>query len=1515
MYIIQRLISYLIVFFIIQSAAFAQDPFITTWKTDNPGDSGDNQITILTIGDGYNYSVDWGDGSSDDGVAGSITHTYSDPGTYAVSISGDFLGIYFGSSGDRNKIMSIEQWGDISWSSMAYAFVGCENLTVPANDAPDLSNVTDLRYMFANATSFNESIEHWDVSNVTDMSGMFAEASSFNQSLENWDVCNVTDMSGMFLNASLFNQPLENWDVSNVTNMEFMFAGDFSFNQPLNNWDVSNVRNMEIMFRGASSFNQPLENWDVCNVEIMEGMFNRATSFNQPLGNWDVSNVKNMESMFGYAASFNQPIDSWDVSSVKNINSMFVGATSFNQSIDSWDVSNVTEMVDVFRNAEAFNQPLNSWDVSNVTNMASTFSQARSFNQPLSNWDVSNVTAMDFMFSGAQTFDQNINSWDVSKVEDFLAMFDGAVVFNQPLDQWDVGSAVNMKQMFREASNFNQPIGSWDVSNVETMATMFSRDTLFNQPLGEWDLSSLKVASAMFSEAYAFNQPLENWDMSNVENIGGMFQSAYAFNQPLANWDVSNVKNMNFLFHLAKDFNQPIDSWDVGNTTGMFLMFGSAESFNQPLGNWDVSNVTRMDYMFYEAKNFNQPLEAWDVSSVTEMNYMFQGTEAFNQPLDGWDVSRVRGMNRMFFNTSAFNHPLDNWDIGRVEDMTLLFAESEFNQPLDKWDISSVTTLTQMLFNSKLSTENYDKTLKAWAQLNLQKDVSFHAFGLTYCSGFASRNYIIEEFGWSFISDQLECEVLDYDVLSARAASISFTLKGNTYIGLGEDSDSTYQDLFLLDPISEKLMRMDTFPGQPRADAVAFVINDKAYVGSGTDSLGNYLSDFYAYNPDLNEWEPISDLPGEARSSSVAFALDSAGYVGTGVSESGDLEDFWKYNPENDEWSEVTGFSGDARREAVAFVVDGKAYVSGGYQFDGFTLQLSDVQEYDPESGWTEKVFADTDLNFHSASAFVLFDRAFIAYGNQPYVVSYDPFTNETENLGDTLNLDDGEIGDTRSDGVGFVLGDTAYFGYGRSGFSITTFHNDLNQLYFQNVAPTDIQVSTTSFDENQTMLTDILKFIVTDQFDGGPHTYSLTTGDGTNDQDNSLFRIAHNTLQTNAEFNFETQNEFQFHVTVTDEAGEEFSKAFTITLNDLDEPPVFEETYFDILENSPLDTPVGTLPGYDPEGEEITYRITTKNMNTFRIEGDQIIVNDSLDYETSKYEIFTVEASDGTFTVSTTVIVRTLDVNEAPEIQTLAFEINENSPNETSIGVLTATDPEDHIFTFLLPEGDNTYGFGLRGDTLIVQDSSILDFESNQSITLAIEASEGSLSSIKDILINVQNINEAPALADTTFEFLEDIGANAVIGILNTVDPEGDALVYSIVEGNSDEVFAINATGELSSVVQNFEQDEYTLTVEVSDAEFTSEAKVNLFVVRITGTESRQQVIKVYPNPGKDLIKLTFPSDPSEWTITLIDVNGKTIKSEKGATSLDISALSPGMYFFNVTNGNITEQVTILKQ
>ncbi|MEM9679375.1 MAG: BspA family leucine-rich repeat surface protein, partial [Bacteroidota bacterium] len=421
------------------------DIFITTWKTDNPGTSDDLTIEIPTLGSGYDYIVDWGDGTIDNGLTTNASHTYSTIDTYTVRITGDFPRIRFSSGTDREKIETVEQWGHIQWTSMESAFSGCENLQIMASDAPDLSQVTNMSGMFASCESFvgdNTDLNLWDVSNVENMQFLFGQATNFNAPLDNWNVSAVTNMAGMFLLATNFNQDISSWNVSSVETMELMFLQAEKFNQPLNSWNVANVIEMESMFEGATDFNQPLNSWNVTAVLDMRQMFSGATNFNQPLNNWNVSGVERMSGMFSNAQSFNQNINNWTIGPVvDSLNGMFSGASSFNQPLNNWNVSAVTSMFSMFSGASSFNQPLNNWNVGAAVGMAFMFRDATSFNQPLDNWDVSSVTQMQSMFEGATSFDQNLGSWDISSVNFIFEMFNGVTLSTQNYDNTLIGWA------------------------------------------------------------------------------------------------------------------------------------------------------------------------------------------------------------------------------------------------------------------------------------------------------------------------------------------------------------------------------------------------------------------------------------------------------------------------------------------------------------------------------------------------------------------------------------------------------------------------------------------------------------------------------------------------------------------------------------------------------------------------------------------------------------------------------------------------------------------------------------------------------------------------------------------------------------------------------------------------------------------------------------------------------------------------------------------------------------------
>ena len=67
-----------------------------------------------------------------------------------------------------------------------------------------------------------------------------------------------------------------------------------------------------------------------------------------------------------------------------------------------------------------------------------------------------------------------------------------------------------------------------------------------------------------------------------------------------------------------------------------------------------------------------------------------------------------------------------------------------------------------------------------------------------------------------------------------------------------------------------------------------------------------------------------------------------------------------------------------------------------------------------------------------------------------------------------------------------------------------------------------------------------------------------------------------------------------------------------------------------------------------------------------------------TLDFETtSSYEVTMIVTDSAGATASTPFTINVLDVNEVPVINAVALSLDENLPAGTSVGTVTASDPE----------------------------------------------------------------------------------------------------------------------------------------------------------------------------------------------------------------------------------------------
>ena len=237
--------------------------FITTWQTT----TADESITLPLISSGtYDFTVDWGDGSSDTITAHddlAREHSYATAGEYEVVIDGACEGWnFFDVPASKDSIVNVKNWGDLRLGGSApSAFRGCGNLDVTATDAPDLAGVNSLNLIFWQCGSMvgSPAFSAWDVSGVDNLRSVFRDT-PFDQDIGGWDVSGVTTIAFIFSGSS-FNRDIGDWDVSGITDMSDAFRSA-PFNQDIGGWDVSSANNMNNLFRG-SSFNRDIGDWDL----------------------------------------------------------------------------------------------------------------------------------------------------------------------------------------------------------------------------------------------------------------------------------------------------------------------------------------------------------------------------------------------------------------------------------------------------------------------------------------------------------------------------------------------------------------------------------------------------------------------------------------------------------------------------------------------------------------------------------------------------------------------------------------------------------------------------------------------------------------------------------------------------------------------------------------------------------------------------------------------------------------------------------------------------------------------------------------------------------------------------------------------------------------------------------------------------------------------------------------------------------------------------------------------------
>jgi Domain of unknown function (DUF4347)/Bacterial Ig domain/Cadherin domain/Right handed beta helix region len=387
------------------------------------------------------------------------------------------------------------------------------------------------------------------------------------------------------------------------------------------------------------------------------------------------------------------------------------------------------------------------------------------------------------------------------------------------------------------------------------------------------------------------------------------------------------------------------------------------------------------------------------------------------------------------------------------------------------------------------------------------------------------------------------------------------------------------------------------------------------------------------------------------------------------------------------------------------------------------------------------------------------------------------------------------------------------------------------------NEQPT-ILSSTFSVDENSTTVGSL---VGTDVDAGDVWNWSL---DGTG-LDNSLFSIdsMSGALTFNQLPDFELpldadeNNLYQVAILATDSKGLQASRTIDVEVFDVNEQPNLSFANVTIPERT---FAVGTATATDPDSSDvISYSLKSGFGDNHRFTIDEstgeIRFKQLPNFESPRdanrdniYELQIVATDQGGLTDLRTVQVTVSDVNEAPTVLAGTLNISEGSTNVTWVGQVNGSDiDQGDSLVWQITDGNSSGLFSIdQQGRLTLTAGANLDYEltPNFQLTVMVTDSQG-LNDQALIDIVVDNVNEAPVIQNGHFLISEKSPNSTVVGPMIASDVDfNDSVTYSIVAGQSSQIFTINAsTGEISvnqsSKLDYESRSSYKLAIRATDA------------------------------------------------------------------------------------------------
>ena len=299
----------------------------------------------------------------------------------------------------------------------------------------------------------------------------------------------------------------------------------------------------------------------------------------------------------------------------------------------------------------------------------------------------------------------------------------------------------------------------------------------------------------------------------------------------------------------------------------------------------------------------------------------------------------------------------------------------------------------------------------------------------------------------------------------------------------------------------------------------------------------------------------------------------------------------------------------------------------------------------------------------------------------------------------------------------------------------------------------------------------------------------------------------------------------YSFTVQVSDATNTPVTQTVTVNVNAA--PVITSPTAANVDESAAADTLIYTASASDEESDPVTYSLADggdANLLAIDASSGAVTIDAGLNFITHPSLTFTVVATSAGQSDSQAVTITVDDVDVAPVFSSgSTAEVAENSPTDTVVYRAVASDRDgDPVSYSLRPEDLATFSIDeISGEVRLLASADLETLASYSFVVTASSTAPGAATqtSERPVTLAVINVDEVPVFSEAltgTSSLDENISGAAIYTAVAT-DPEGEAVVYSLTEGGDNDLFAIDSTTGVVTLVGSADyenQSSYTIEI-----------------------------------------------------------------------------------------------------